>query len=165
MPRKSKSKKTATGSSDVSKTLSNTDALDKVFDCIPDMVDSIMIKVEESKEKPMEHNRNNLEKEIATVKSDVESIKYDVMEILRQLPPRERKPPTFGDALGSMLTGMTGEGVTFQNVPYTKRTFTHHTTPNTEWNTTIGKIEEASSSEDDISEYSSDISENERDSD
>lgn len=165
MPRKSKSKKTFTGSSDISKTLSNTDILDKVFDSIPYMVDSIMIKVEEYKEKPIEHNRNNLEKEIAIVKSDVESIKYDVMEILRQLPPRERKPPTFGDALGSILTGMAGESGTFQNVPYTKKTFTRHITPNTKWNTTIGKIEETSSSEDDISEYSSEISEDERDSD
>ncbi len=158
MPRrdysKSKAKKISASSSDSkdSKTLS---ILDKVFESIPDMVDSIMIKIDESREEEsMECNQVKLEKEVATIKSDVESTKYDVMDIVRQLPPRERRPPSLGDALGNLFSGISDEGISFQNVPYSKKTSTCHTIPNAKWNTTISKIEEAFSDEDDISEYS-----------
>ena len=155
MPRRDHRKlkpKTSTTCSNVLKSeqhVSNidTDTLDKVFHAIPDMVDSIMIKIAETKEEPAECKQTKLEKEVTTIKNNVESIKYDVMEILRQLSLRDRKPPTLGDALGNLFSGIE-EDVTFQNIPYTKKTTTYQT-PTNNWRAIINEIEGKFSNDED----------------
>ena len=149
----------------------NVSMLDAVSDTIPDIVDSIMAKIDESKDTSSMSNgsdgfsQRKMEKEMASIKNDVESIKFDVVEILRQLPPRERrKPDTLGDVLNNIFSGkmdVADEDITFGNTPYTRKSgisTSYRTEPNTTWNTTISKIEEASDSNStDISDSDSDL--------
>ena len=137
--------------------------LDIVSNAIPDMVDSIMAKIDAPNDiddvslgsHPRGCEQSKLEKEVSSIKSDVESIKFDVVEILRQLPPRERrKPDSLGDVLNNIFSGkmdVSDENITFGNTPYTRKpggSSAYRSVPNTTWNTTISKIEEASSDSD-----------------
>ncbi len=129
--------------------------LDDVSAAIPDMVDSIMTKIEDASLDTINSpKQSKLEKELSTIKSDVESIKFDVVEILRQLPPRERrKPDSLGDVLNSIFSGKmetTDEGITFGDIPYTRTTgnpSVYRSLPNSKWDTTISKVEEATDSD------------------
>ncbi len=139
--------------------------LDDVSDAIPDMVESIMTKIDASLDSPG-FKQSKLEKEVYSIGDDVESIKFDVAEILRQLPPRERrKPDSLGDVLNNIFSGnmdVLDENITFGNTPHARisGSSTSYTVPNTKWSTTIGKIEEDSDSDsdtDDISDSDSDV--------
>ncbi len=165
MPRRDNRKlKTRTSSSECSPDLSKSEmttsfTLDDVSNAIPDMVDSIMTKINVSIDTSSrsidspESNQSNLEKDLSSIKKDVESIRFDVVEILRQLPPRERrKPDSLGDVLGAIFSGnMEGEGVNFTRTTGNPPGF--RTLPASNWNTAISKIEEASDSDtDDMSD-------------
>jgi len=133
--------------------------LDDVHDAIPDMVDSIMAKIDESDDKSLNlrSNQSKLEKEVSSIKDDVESIKFDVVEILRQLPPREKRKPDFlGDVLNNIFSGkmnISDENITFGGAPGAR----YQTVPNTRWNTSISKIEEASDTDaDDVTDTGAD---------
>jgi hypothetical protein len=150
--------------------------LDDVYDAIPDMVDSIMAKIDESNDNSLDQGnatgcQSKLEKEVSSIKNDVESIKFDVVEILRQLPPREKRKPDFlGDVLNNIFSGkmdFSDENVTFGGAPgNTKYCGTsYQTVPNTGWTTSIGKIEEASDSDSDSDSVTNDISDSDSDLD
>ena len=171
MPRKDRRLKPQKLSSDgTQSTNSNTlksektasSILNDVSDAIPDMVDSIMAKIDESNDKSLDRRnatgcQSKLEKEVSSIKNDIESIKFDVVEILRQLPPRERRNPDFlGNMLNNIFSGkmdISDENITFGGAPGTS----YQTAPNTRWNTSISNIEEASDSDtDDISDGDTD---------
>ena len=168
MPRRDRKMKNQKLSSEISNSSKGettaSSILDDVSAAIPDMVDSIMAKIEDvSLDTINSPKQSNFKKELSSIKSDVESIKFDVVEILRQLPPHERrKPDSLGDVLNNIFSGRmeaTDEGITFGDMPHGRTTSNSSVYRNvpTKWNTVINKVEEVTDSDtDDISDSDTD---------